>query len=79
MNVGLFLPDLAPFVTAGDTDCVQQADEDGGVFTVLSGRLLAEDSGDQPLCLFFGGPAFVCVPEGFKTRQHVVLALGKSY
>lgn len=34
-------------------------DEDGGVFTVASVWLLAEDSGDQPLCLFFGGPAFV--------------------
>lgn len=78
MTVGQFLPDLAPFVMAEDTDNVHKADEDGGVFTVLSGRLLADDSGDQPLCLFFGGPAFVCVPEGLKTRQHFVLALKKK-
>lgn len=57
-----FLPDLAPFVAAEDTDNIDKADEDGDVFTVLSGRLLADDSGDQPLCLFFGGPAFVWGP-----------------
>lgn len=60
--VSPFLPDLAPFVMTEDTDGVDKADEDGGVFAVLSGRLLAEDSGDQPLCLFFGGPAFAWEP-----------------
>ncbi|TNN72344.1 hypothetical protein EYF80_017383 [Liparis tanakae] len=35
-----------------DTDGVDKADEEGGVFAVLSGRLLAEDSGDQPLWYF---------------------------
>lgn len=59
-----FLPDLAPFVTTGGTNDVDKADEDGGVFTVLSCTLLAEDSGDQPLCLFFGGPAFARDPAG---------------
>lgn len=44
------------------TDDVDKADEEGGVFTVVSDRLLADDSGDQPLCLFFGGPAFACGP-----------------
>ena len=57
-----FLPDLDPFVAAEGTDNVGKADEDGCVFTVLSGRLLADDSGDQPLCLFLGGPAFVWGP-----------------
>lgn len=61
MSLLLFLPDLAPFVMTEETD---MADEDGGVFTVLSGRLLADDSGDQPLCLFFGGPAFAWDPAG---------------
>lgn len=45
-----------------DTGNVDNADEDGDVFTVLSGRLLAVDSGDQPLCLFFGGPEFAWGP-----------------
>lgn len=45
-----------------DTGNVDNADEDGDVFTALSGRLLADDSGDQPLCLFFGGPEFVWGP-----------------
>lgn len=40
----------------------EKVDEDGGVFMVPSGRLLLDDSGDQPLCLFFGGPAFACGP-----------------
>lgn len=57
-----YLPDLAPFVMTEDPDNVDNADEDGGVFIVLSGRLLAHDSGDQPLCLFFGGPEFVWGP-----------------
>lgn len=60
-----FLPDLAPFVMTEGTGNVDMADEDGGVFTVLSGRLLADDSGDQPLCLFFGGPAFAWGPAGY--------------
>lgn len=47
------------------TGKVDKADEDGGVFIVLSGRLLADDSGDQPLCLFFGGPAFAWGPAGY--------------
>lgn len=46
-----------------DTDKVDEANEDGGVFAVLSGRLLVDDSGDQPLCLFLGGPVFTCTPE----------------
>lgn len=50
-----------------DTDNVDMANEDGGVFTVLSGMLLADDSGDQPLCLFFGGPAFAWGP-GWKSK-----------
>lgn len=58
------LPDLAPVVMTEGTDNVVKTDEDGGVFPVLSGRLLADDSGDQPLCLFFGGPVFVWVPSG---------------
>lgn len=33
-------------------------DEDGEVFMALSGKLLVVDSGDQPLCLFLGGPEF---------------------
>lgn len=46
-----------------DTDKVDEANEDGAVFAVLSGRLLVDDSGDQPLCLFLGGPVFTCTPE----------------
>ena len=65
-----FLPDLTPFVMTEDADNVDKADEDSGIFTVFSGRLLADDSGDQPLCLFFGGPAFVCGPTGQKIRSH---------
>lgn len=49
----IHLPDLASFVT---TDGVGSDVEDGEVFMVLSGKLLAADSGDQPLCLFLGGP-----------------------
>lgn len=56
-----------------DTDNAATADEDGGVFTVVSGRLLADDSGDQPLCLFFGGPAFACGPAGQNITEHVIL------
>lgn len=33
-------------------------DEPGGIFNVLSDWLFAAVSGDQPLCLFLGGPAF---------------------
>lgn len=40
------------------TDSAGSNDEDGDVFMVLSGKLLAVDSGDQPLCLFLGGPEF---------------------
>lgn len=58
----IILPDLAPFVRREDMDDAAEADEDGGVFTALSVTLLAEDSGDQPLCLFFGGPAFAWDP-----------------
>ena len=47
-----------------DTDSVDKANDDGGDFTVFSGTLLADDSGDQPLCLFLGGPAFGCGPAG---------------
>ena len=60
----LFLPVLTPLVMTEDTDNVDKADEDGGVFKVLSVRLLVDDSGDQPLCLFFGGPAFAWDPAG---------------
>lgn len=63
------LPDLDPFVAAEDTDNEGKADEDGSVLTVLSGRLLADDSGDQPLCLFLGGPAFAWVPGKKQTKK----------
>lgn len=53
------LPDLAPLVMTKGPDDVDNADEDGGVFKALSGWALAHDSGDQPLCRFFGGPEFV--------------------
>ena len=45
---------------------VDDADEDGEVFRELSVTLLAPDSGDQPLCLFFGGPEFVWSPKNRK-------------
>lgn len=40
------------------TDSVGCDDEGGEVFMVLSAKLLAVDSGDQPLCRFLGGPEF---------------------
>lgn len=40
------------------TDSDGSDDEDGEVFMALSGKVLAVDSGDQPLCLFLGGPEF---------------------
>lgn len=45
-------------MTGGTDDADKANDDDGGDFTVFSERLLADDSGDQPLCLFFGGAAF---------------------
>lgn len=47
---------------AEENDNVDTDDEDGGVFMVFSGRVEADDSGDQPLCLFLGGPAFAWGP-----------------
>lgn len=52
------VPDLLPLVTTEDTDKVDKDNDAGGDFTELSCRLLADRSGDQPLCLFLGGPAF---------------------
>lgn len=63
MKISINLPDLAPFVMTEDTDSVGSDDEDVGVFMVPSGTLLAADSGDQPLCLFLGGPEFECGTE----------------
>lgn len=45
-----------------DTGIVDKADDEVGVFAVLSDWLLEDDSGDQPLCLFFGGPALAWDP-----------------
>lgn len=55
------------------TDSVGSDDEDGEVFMVLSGKLLAADSGDQPLCLFLGGPEFEWGAEIEKRRSHYIL------
>lgn len=57
-----FVPDLAPLGITEVTGNVDKANNDGGDFTALSVRLLTEDSGDQPLCLFFGGAAFAWGP-----------------
>lgn len=62
MSILLFVPDVTPFVMTEGTGNVDKVNEVGGIFTLLSGRLLADDSGDQPLCLFFGGAAFACGP-----------------
>lgn len=53
------------------TDSVGSDDEDGEVFMVLSGKLLAVDSGDQPLCLFLGGPEFAWGAET-ETRSYSI-------
>lgn len=56
------VPDLTPLAGADNTGTAVEVDEDGDVLATLSGRLLADESGDQPLCLFFGGPAFAGGP-----------------
>lgn len=55
----LFVPDLAPLVMTEVTDNVDKVNDDCADFPALSVKLMVDESGDQPLCLFFGGPAFV--------------------
>lgn len=80
LKIFINLPDLAPFVMTEDNDSVGRDDEDVGVFRVPSGTLLAADSGDQPLCLFLGGPEFECGAEmNKKTIKNKLTITGLSF
>lgn len=70
LKISINLPDLAPFVMIEVTDSIGSDDKDGGVFMLPSGKLLAAESGDQPLCLFLGGPEFECGAEILKNKDH---------
>lgn len=67
----LFVPDLAPMGMTEDTDDDDDKANDCGDFPMLSVRLLTEDLGDQPLCLFFGGAAFAWGP--FRKKHNFIV------
>lgn len=52
----VLIPERVPFMPP--EGITPEDDEPGGIFNVLSDWLFAAVSGDQPLCLFLGGPAF---------------------
>lgn len=79
LKISINLPVLAPFVKTEGTDSVGSDDEDVGVFMVPSGTLLAADSGDQPLCLFLGGPEFECGAENNKKTIKNKLTITDSH
>lgn len=70
----LFVP--APLGMTEVADNVDMASDDCADFTEVSVRLVADVSGDQPLCLFFGGPAFAGGPVRLKTKSHDIIRLG---
>ena len=47
---------------ADEEDEGLEEEEEGGVFKEWSTSVGAADSGDQPLCLFLGGPALAWRP-----------------
>lgn len=71
----LFVPDLAPLVMTEVTDNVAKVNDDCADFPALSVKLLADESGDQPLCLFLGGPAFVGGTVGLKKQIQDIFRL----